>query len=175
MPRLFHVSENSGLARFEPRPVPSPDAGVSGLAVWAVDENRLVNYLLPRDCPRACYFAGAGANEADRAWAGPRRVVVVEDGWLSRIRAATLTLYEFDPRAFSCVDENAGYYIAREAVVPIRESRLADLPAEITRRAADFRSLPQLMDLKTRLVESTLDFSLIRMRNALVPGKPGQP
>ena len=51
MPRLFHVSEDPTIARFEPRPVASPDSGVTGDAVWAVAESHLPNYLLPRDCP----------------------------------------------------------------------------------------------------------------------------
>jgi hypothetical protein len=49
---LFHVSEEAGLARFEPRPSPSADAPV----VWAVDADRLRNYLLPRECPRVTYM-----------------------------------------------------------------------------------------------------------------------
>ena len=55
--RLFHVSEESRIKVFNPRPVPSPDAGVAGEAVWAVDEVHLPNYLLPRDCPRVTFAA----------------------------------------------------------------------------------------------------------------------
>ena len=36
--RLFHASEEAGICLFDPRPVPSPDSGVLGAAVWAVDE-----------------------------------------------------------------------------------------------------------------------------------------
>ncbi|HEY0650715.1 hypothetical protein [Phenylobacterium sp.] len=37
-PRLFHVSEDAGIARFDPRPSPSTDAGVIGTAVSALAE-----------------------------------------------------------------------------------------------------------------------------------------
>jgi hypothetical protein len=45
---LFHVSEEPGIERFEPRP--SEYAGEP--AVWAIDAERLRNYLVPRECPR---------------------------------------------------------------------------------------------------------------------------
>src|ERR1051326_2416922 len=55
--RLFHVSEKPGITIFNPRTVPSPDTGVTGEVVWAVDEDHLPNYLLPRDCPRVTFRA----------------------------------------------------------------------------------------------------------------------
>ena len=57
--RLFHVSERTGIARFEPRPPPSLDAGVSDDVVWAIEARLLANYLLPRDCPRVTFHATA--------------------------------------------------------------------------------------------------------------------
>jgi hypothetical protein len=45
---LFHVSEESGIERFEPRA--SEDG--RGPVVWAIDAGRLRNHLLPRECPR---------------------------------------------------------------------------------------------------------------------------
>ena len=79
-PRLFHVSEEAGIVRFEPRPAPSPDAGVEGDAVWAVAQSHLVNFLTPRDCPRITFRAGPDTSEADRArfLAGAERVVAFE-------------------------------------------------------------------------------------------------
>ena len=58
---LFHVSEELGIERFEPRPSPSADEPV----VWAIDADRLRNYLLPRDCPRVTYYAGRATAAAD--------------------------------------------------------------------------------------------------------------
>ena len=65
-PRLFHVSEDTGITRFEPRPSPSADAGVIGTAVWALSEDFLPNYLLPRDCPRICFRASERTTDEDR-------------------------------------------------------------------------------------------------------------
>ena len=58
---LFHVSEESGIERFEPRPSQYPDEPV----VWAIDADRLRNYLLPRECPRVTYYAGRETTAAD--------------------------------------------------------------------------------------------------------------
>lgn len=53
--RLFHVSEDSGIEVFEPRPAALfPNLGP---VVWAVAESHLVNYLLPRECPRVTFCA----------------------------------------------------------------------------------------------------------------------
>jgi hypothetical protein len=52
--RLFHVSEQANIGRFDPRP--SEFASVP--VVWAIDDARLRNYLVPRDCPRVTFYAG---------------------------------------------------------------------------------------------------------------------
>ena len=101
-PRLFHVSEDAAIARFDPRPVPSPDAGVAGDAVWAVAESHLPNYLLPRDCPRICFRPGPGTTHSDRQTflIGARRVVAIEASWLDRVRDCALAVYEMPPETF---------------------------------------------------------------------------
>ena len=53
---LFHVSEQKGIERFEPRAI---DESAEPL-VWAVDDDRLRNYLVPRDCPRSDASPGSG-------------------------------------------------------------------------------------------------------------------
>ena len=55
MPRLFHVSERPGIARFEPRLPPTANAAVRTPVVWVVDEAHLPNYLVPRECPRVAF------------------------------------------------------------------------------------------------------------------------
>ena len=52
MPRLFHVSDVSGIQVFEPRMSRTGEA-----LVWAIEESKLANYLLPRDCPRVTFYA----------------------------------------------------------------------------------------------------------------------
>jgi hypothetical protein len=93
-PRLFHVSEDDSLQRFEPRLAPSPDAGVEGLAVWAIAESHLENYLFPRDCPRICFRVGPGTSESDRDrfLVGAERTIAFESAWLARVESTELTL-----------------------------------------------------------------------------------
>lgn len=76
---LFHVSEGE-IGRFEPRPT----ASVNEPVVWAVDGRRLHNYLLPRDCPRVTFYAGAAttADDAERFLGTSPAVVAVESAWL---------------------------------------------------------------------------------------------
>jgi hypothetical protein len=49
---LFHVSEEPGTERFEPR----APAGAGDPVVWAIDAERLRNYLVPRECPHVTYL-----------------------------------------------------------------------------------------------------------------------
>ena len=85
-PRLFHVSEDTGITRFEPRPSPSTNTTL-GVCVWSIAETHLANYLLPRNCPRICFRRGPQTTEADaerflgaaehvrvgsRSWAAPK-------------------------------------------------------------------------------------------------------
>lgn len=155
MRRLFHVSEESHIATFVPRPPPNPEAGVTGNAVWAIDEAHLPNYMLPRDCPRVTFAEQSGA-----------RVIAVEEAWLERIHACQLYLYEFDPAGFELLDAGAGYYIARAEQKPIAVTQMADLVAELAKRNVDFRILPSLWELRDAVAASSLEFSIIRMRNA---------
>ncbi len=168
--RLFHVSEEAGIARFDPRPVPSPDSGVTGDAVWAVDEAHLPNFFLPRDCPRVTYGVGKRTTHEDRArffaHSTAQRIVAVESRWAPAILACTLFVYEMAPANFALALEEAGYYIARTAVVPIGMIEIRDLIGEMLRREVDLRFVPDLWPLADAVVASTLEFSNIRMKNA---------
>ena len=89
-----------------PRPLPTAPEPV----VWALDAAHLRNYLLPRDCPRVTFYAGPQTTEADRArfLRGSAAVIVIEDGWLSRLRACRLYCYHLPAEPFECVDDCAG-------------------------------------------------------------------
>jgi hypothetical protein len=175
--RLFHVSEESGIASFEPRPVPSPDSGVTGEAVWAVDEAHLPNFILPRDCPRVTYGIGTRTSEEDRtrffAHSTARRIVAVEAKWAPAILSCTLFLYEMPTMSFELALEDAGFYIARAAVVPTAVTEVRDAIGEMLRREVELRFLPELWPLNDAVIASTLEFSNIRMRNAAPRKQPG--
>ena len=161
---LFHVSEEAGIERFEPRPSPNAD----GLVVWAVDAARLRNYLVPRECPRVTYYAGRGTTAADvERFLGPSpAVIAVESAWLERLRACRLYCYDLPPEAFECLDECAGYFVSRGSVVPTQVQVIEDVLAALCSRGVELRFLPDLWPLRDAVVSSTLRFSVIRMRNA---------
>jgi len=63
--RVFHISEEGNINIFYPRPSPSYYKEISEDCVFAVSEQLLHNYLLPRDCPRVTYYAAKSSTEAD--------------------------------------------------------------------------------------------------------------
>ena len=111
--RLFHVSDRAGIARFEPRPPPTLDAGVTDEVVWAIEARLLANYLLPRDCPRVTFHATATTTADDVARffpaGAPRHVVAIEQAWAERVRNAVLKLYDFPTATFTLADVTAAY------------------------------------------------------------------
>ena len=162
--QLFHVSEQKGIERFEPRPV----EGSSEPRVWAVDDERLRNYLVPRECPRVTYYADGRTSRADvEEFLGTGNAVMAfEHAWLDRVRSIRLFCYQLPPETFELVDECAGYFVSRTAVVPLSVLVVDDCLAELARRRVDIRILPNLWHLHDAVTRSTLAFSMIRMRNA---------
>ena len=160
---LFHVSEGE-IRRFEPRPTES----VGEPVVWAIGGPRLHSYLLPRECPRVTFYAGPAttADDAERFLGTSPAVVAVESAWLERIRACVLYCHHLPSRTFECMDEGAGYFVSRAAVVPERVEVITDVVAELLARGVELRFLPSLWQLHDAAAASSLRFSMIRMRNA---------
>jgi hypothetical protein len=170
MVQLFHVSEEPGIALFEPRLVPSPDAGVTGDVVWAIDEDHLPNYLLPRDCPRVTFRAGPGTTVRDIAGffdnTDARRMIVLEQAWIARANNTVLYVYEMPVAPFVPADTSAGYFVSRYAVTPLSLREVRHPVAEIMDRGFEVRYVPDLWPISDGVRASTLDYSIIRMRNA---------
>ena len=160
---LFHVSEEEGIERFEPRWSEIARQNV----VWAIDADHLRNYLLPRECPRVTYYAGPQtmAVDVERFLGKSNAVVAIESGWFERLRSCRLFCYHLPPDTFECIDECAGYFVSRLPVVPARVEVLDDLILELLKRGVELRFVPNLWPLRDAVVASTLQFSLIRMRN----------
>jgi hypothetical protein len=169
---LFHISEEAGIERFEPRPSQNAPEPV----VWAIDSAFLRNYLLPRDCPRVTYYAGRDTTAADVArFLGPSSAVIaVECAWLARLRSCRLFCYQMPPETFVCIDEWAGYFVSHRPLVPTRVQVVDDLLAALMDCGVELRFVPNLWPLRDAVVSSTLRFSIIRMRNALPPPSPIQ-
>lgn len=151
---------------FQPRVPPLGGEPV----VWAVDEEHLANYLLPRDCPRVTFYArpDSAPEDASRLMGPtfPRCVVAIESVWLARAISSPLHIYELPPDTFECVDAGAGYYTSK-VPVPYLECRTLDTPLlELVKSGAELRVIPSLWPLRDAVLASSLQFSFIRMRNA---------
>lgn len=167
---LFHISEEPDIKIFEPRPSPSKFNSIKGDVVFAISEELMHNYLLPRDCPRVTYYVSAQTTKTDRdnyfKHSAADFVVVVEAGWYKKIINTTLYCYSFLPDTFILLDECAGYYISYESIKPIEVKVVTDLISELLKRNIELRFTPSLTALADAVSKSTLGFSLIRMRNA---------
>ncbi len=167
-PRLFHVSENASISEFLPRRS-ATNPLISEPVVWAVDQARLPNWLLPSDCARVCFSSCAATSDEDRARflsSGAERVICIQADDLPASLTRPLTVYEFDPAPFVIVDDNAGHWIARVPVKPLGQVLLANGVAEIVRLGVELRVLPALWPIRDAVIQSTLAFSVIRIRNA---------
>ena len=151
---LFHISEEPGIGRFEPR----PSQYVNEPVVWAIEAERRCNYLVPRECPRVTFYAGREtcADDVERFLGSSPAVVAVEGGWLDRIRSCRLYCYRLPPKTFKCFDECAGYFVSRVAVVPAGVEVIADPIAELLRCGVELRLMPSLWRLRDAVVASSL-------------------
>ena len=165
---LFHFSEDPTIPVF--RPHVAPTSNESEPLVWALDEKHAPSYWFPRDCPRACCWAGEAplteAGAALLALGGSRRLHAIEAAWLERVRACRLYAYEFDPAPFQLRIEEAGYWVARCDVVPLKVSPVGDLLARHVEAGIEFRIVRNLWPMVDAIVASGLEFSIIRKANA---------
>jgi len=161
---LFHISEDAGIERFDPR----PSEYTTNPVVWSIDGDRVRNYLMPRDCPRVTFYAGAQTTAADRErfLGTSQAVVAIERCWFDRLRASRLFCYHLPAETFECIDTGAGYYVSRLPVMPTQVDVIDDAIAELRRREVDLRIENNLWPLRDAVASSTLMFSIIRMRNA---------
>ena len=168
---LFHISEEPGIKIFEPRPSPSFFESITGDVVYAISGSLLHNYLLPRDCPRITYYPVETTTTADREFffgsSVANNVIIVESGWYQRIQNTILYCYEFSTENFTLLDECAGYYISYKPEIPTKVSPVNDIMAGLLSRNIELRFTPSLIKLADDVVKSSLNFSIIRMRNAI--------
>ena len=162
---LFHISEEPGIEVFEPR-----QATASGdQLVWAIDEEHLRNYLVPRDCPRVTYSAEPRTTVGDRErfLGSSAAVLAIETGWFERMRSCRLHCYHLPSETFEVADECAGYFVSRVPVKPLRVRVIDDLVSTVLMmRGVEMRVQPSLWELRDAVIASTLAFSIIRWRNA---------
>ncbi len=169
--KLYHVSENPGIHEFVPRPAPSHFEQITGPVVFAITDTLLHNYLLPRDCPRVTFYKTPATSAYDRAQffgqTDADYTIITEEEWKPIIHNTLLYLYEFPTESFQLLDENAGYYISTERVRPIAVTVINNCLNELASRKIDIQFVPNLWNIADAVAQSSLNFSIIRMRNAL--------
>ena len=170
---VWHVSEDGGIARLEPRADESHYSPEP--LVWAIDDEHVPAYWFPRDCPRGTFWAVESTSDEDveRFLCGDRarRVHAIEGAWLAELREARLFAYRLPPESFGRYERAAGYWVSRSAVEPLEVVELGDLLAKHVAAGIELRIVPALLPLWDRVVDSTLEFSGIRLRN--LAGRPG--
>lgn len=165
---LFHFSEDPSISKFHPRQ--QPEQPCAEHVVWAIDAEHAPIYYFPRDCPRVCFAAHVGSSTNDvstfLAHTNARRVIAIESTWLDRVRSATLYQYELPSEEFVLNDQPAGYYVCPRAVIPVRVAPMGDLIEALVEADCELRITPSLWSLHDAVRKSSLEYSMIRMRNA---------
>lgn len=168
--QVLHFSEDPTITRFVPHVAATarqPEA-----YVWAVDHTRAPDYWFPRQCPRALVWATGTSSPADRERilgpGGGERMHAVEYRWLEPMRRTRLYAYRLPAGLFRPFGTPVPHaVVATEPVEPIGPAEPVGDLFEL-HEAADIqlRVLPNLWPLWDAVVDSTLGFSGIRLRNA---------
>ena len=170
--RLFHVSEEADIKIFEPRVPKRNDLDKNVGLVWAINEECLPNFLLPRECPRVCYRIGKTTTkeDIDKFFNNNivKHTVIIEREWWEIIAKTKLYLYEFAVEEFELQDEIAGYYISNTTQKPIAKYVIDDLFEALSQRNVEIKAVDELHGIANKVKNSTLYWSLCRMRNAKV-------
>jgi uncharacterized protein DUF6886 len=156
---LWHVSEEPGLRTFAPR---------DG-RVWAVDTRHLPLYWFPRDCPRATWWAVESTTDEDvERWLEgdrSRRVHAIEPRWLQPMRDANVYAYRMPEPPFAPTEDER-FYVSTTTVEALERVELGDLLQRHADARIELRIAPGLLALWDKVIDTTLDFSGIRLRNA---------
>ncbi|MDX1932804.1 MAG: hypothetical protein SFU56_09385 [Capsulimonadales bacterium] len=169
-PILYHYSEEPDIRIFEPRVYASRSE--DGPVVWALDAENAPMYLCPRDCPRVAYWSlpESTAEDIERflGHTAARMVVAIESGWLDRMRTTTLYRYrmptgEFEP---DTAPGFYGAYLSRTTVRPLSVEPIPDLLAAHAAAGSELRITPSLWPLWDAVMQTTLHWSGVRLRNA---------
>ena len=168
---VLHFSEDPNIRRFVPHVAATSQHAEAH--VWAVDESRAPDFWFPRQCPRAMAWTTDASTPADRdrilGPGGGERLQAVEYRWLEAMRTVRLFAYRLPAARFRPIEAAVPYaVVATEPVEPLgppeRVGNLFDLHEQA---GIQLRVLPNLWPFWDAVIESTLGFSGIRLKNAM--------
>jgi len=165
---LLHFSEDPTIRLFRPHVAATADEREP--FVWAVDDEHAPSFWFPRDCPRACCWAGRSVTDEGAellGLGGARRLHAIEARWLDRVRDCRLYAYKFDSSLFRLKLADAGYWVAQCEVKPMSVRPVGDLLARHAEAEIELRIVQNLWPLIDKIIASGLEFSIIRKRNAV--------
>jgi hypothetical protein len=166
---LYHISEKMNIREFFPR---KSDIYVDlPPVVWAIDEEHIVNYYFPRDCPRIIYRDSEEITEEDKEKyflsTVSKTIITLENRWYKTIKNTILYKYVLEKEKFRLIDEIAGYYVSEEKIIPYSLEKIENILEELFEQQIDVRFTPNIFPLKNSLIKSSInDYSIIRFRNA---------
>jgi hypothetical protein len=167
--RLFHISEKPNIREFVPQLSKRKDKKL----VWAITEDKLSHYLLPRDCPRVTFFPKDNSDPVDikrlMGYTDAKVIIAIEKKWIPIIQGTIIYKYEFRTWDFVLDDKNAGYYITEKPQKPIAITIIDNILKELLKYDVELRIMPSLWKIREEVIKSTLNFSIIRMQNATPP------
>lgn len=165
---LYHISEDSDIKIFEPRPSNDSWPNLKKSYVWAVSGEMIHNYYFPRNCPRVCWMIGPDTTEEEReifrSYGSYRSIIHVEKRWKENIENTILYRYTFNIANFYPVDYSAGYYVSEEREEPINKVKICDSISCLNQAEVLLKYVDDLRRYQELSVEYTYRFSNIRMR-----------
>ena len=165
---VLHFSEDPSITEFVPHVAAT--ARVPEAYVWAVDAEHAPSYWFPRNCPRALIWATPRTTQSDREifLGTSSRVHAIEYRWLAAMQSTVLYAYRFsadDFAPFGTPEPHA--HVAITTVRPLGPPQRVGSLLEVHAAAGvELRLLANLWPYFKRVINSTVGFSGIRLRNA---------
>jgi hypothetical protein len=169
---VLHFSENPTLRAFHPHTAPT--AADPTPYVWAVDATRCPDYWFPRDCPRGMAWIGPATTPEDAAHIlgpGTTRVHTIEYTWLPAMQSVRLYAYRLPARQFHPYGTPVTAHVTMEAVEALGPAEPVGDLLELHRAAGiQLRLVDNMWPWWEAVIDSTVEFSGIRLRNAAPMG-----
>jgi len=169
MRRLFHISDDKNIEKFIPRE--SKAIWNYQKYVWSISEDKIQNYLLPRDCPRICLkmnkLLTIGYCIEELELKQYENIIFAPESWEKKIENSILYRYEFSSKYFKVIDKIAEYYVSEKVEIPI-EVRIINNCFEALGKTKTKLILLEgnsMNKVKENVINNTNEFSIIRWSN----------